>query len=481
MSVGIIQIGQCGNQIGCNIFNDLIYTMKNSSDYLTQLIYDTYFSLSDSYSDKKSGLKANALLIDMEAKVINKVLKQAIKMGFEYAPENAIHKQSGSGNNWANGFFHHGPTVEDSFVETVAKFSENFDYLDTCVMINSLAGGTGSGLGSYLAVLLKDYFPEINLINIAIWPNDSGEVVVNSYNTLFSISENYKVSDMMTLINNQEIFDICKNIYNLKKISFEDLNEIISHHIINMLVPAKYDNNNISNKSINNSFITSKNPPNSSSLFLPPFTSFSFPSSLLYFLCSDPHFKFTHIISTPEVPKENLKFSNFSWNSLSKRGLQMVKTGTSEAKIDWNIFKNDDENNEFAKKTRKIVEIFRGKKADEIVAEGNINSGLKNFKGNREINNPNDVSILKDYCNENNIKVMTFKDNNILNDYEKHLTLLSNSNLYCNKIRSCLNKAYEMFEYNAFVHQYQKYGLEKGDFMDAFAFCEQIIYDYNKT
>ena len=40
---------------------------------------------------------------------------------------------------------------------------------------------------------MKDYFPEINLLNIAVWPNDSGEVVVNSYNTLLSICENYKV------------------------------------------------------------------------------------------------------------------------------------------------------------------------------------------------------------------------------------------------------------------------------------------------
>ena len=125
MSVGLIQIGQCGNQIGFNIFNNLINEMKKSSECLTQIILDTYFTISDN-----NKLYSNALLIDMEAKVIEKCTKNAISNGWNYSKENIIHKQSGSGNNWANGFFHHGPTVENQFVETLSSFSEKFDYLD---------------------------------------------------------------------------------------------------------------------------------------------------------------------------------------------------------------------------------------------------------------------------------------------------------------------------------------------------------------
>lgn len=70
MSTCIIQIGQCGNQIGYNIFNNLITQMKKSSECLTQIISDTYFTISE--DDK---LYSNALLIDMEAKVIEKCIK----------------------------------------------------------------------------------------------------------------------------------------------------------------------------------------------------------------------------------------------------------------------------------------------------------------------------------------------------------------------------------------------------------------------
>ncbi len=60
MSVGIIQIGQCGNQIGLNIFTNLLEEMKNSSEYISQLIADAYFTIS-----KSCQFQANSLLIDM--------------------------------------------------------------------------------------------------------------------------------------------------------------------------------------------------------------------------------------------------------------------------------------------------------------------------------------------------------------------------------------------------------------------------------
>ena len=453
MSVGIIQIGQCGNQIGLNIFNNLIEEMKNSSEYLSQLICDSYFTIS-----KTNKFQANSLLIDMESKVIDKCLKISEKNGWNYIQDNVIHKQSGSGNNWANGFFYHGPSVEKAFVETLSKFSEKFDSLDSCIIINSLAGGTGSGLGSYLAVLMKDYFPEINLLNIAIWPNDSGEVVVNSYNTILSISENYKVSDLMTVINNQEIFDICKNIYKLKKIGFENLNSIISKHLINMMIPPAYN--------IDNSFKSKTYRIN------------SFISDIIYFLGMNPKLKFNQIISTPEVPPENLQFTNDSWNSLSKRGLQILKTGSNESKIDWSPFSTTKIN------VNSIIEIYRGKNVENMVDDTNNinNSAINKYKGKNNkldnINNMNDIGCLKNFCMNSNIRESRYKDEHNINNYDKHLTILANSGLYCKNIENCLSKAYEMYEYNAFIHQYEKYGLEKGDFVEAFSFCEQIIHDY---
>ncbi len=42
----------------------------------------------------------------------------------------------------------------------------------------------------------------------------------------------------MTVINNQEIFDICKDIHKIKTIGFDNLNQIISNHIISSILPV---------------------------------------------------------------------------------------------------------------------------------------------------------------------------------------------------------------------------------------------------
>lgn len=70
MSTCLFQIGQCGNQIGCKVFNSLIDEMLNSSECQAQLISDNFFTI-----DQNDKLCANGMLIDMEAKVIEKCLK----------------------------------------------------------------------------------------------------------------------------------------------------------------------------------------------------------------------------------------------------------------------------------------------------------------------------------------------------------------------------------------------------------------------
>jgi tubulin delta len=58
-------------------------------------------------------------------------------------------------------------------------------------MIQSLAGGTGSGVGTYLLDCLKEEFSDLNILNCAIVPHQTGEVILQSYNCVNSISHIY--------------------------------------------------------------------------------------------------------------------------------------------------------------------------------------------------------------------------------------------------------------------------------------------------
>lgn len=66
---------------------------------------------------------------------------------------------SGAGNNWAHGHHYYGPQYGDQIMELVRMEAEQCDSLQGFLMLHSLGGGTGSGLGSYLLGRLEVLHP----------------------------------------------------------------------------------------------------------------------------------------------------------------------------------------------------------------------------------------------------------------------------------------------------------------------------------
>jgi len=57
------------------------------------------------------------------------------------------------------------------------------------MLLHSIAGGTGSGVGSFLLERLNDRFPKKLIQTYSIFPDtqNSGDVVVQPYNSLLSM------------------------------------------------------------------------------------------------------------------------------------------------------------------------------------------------------------------------------------------------------------------------------------------------------
>ena len=68
MAFPIIQLGQCGNQIGANFF-DIMYDQGTRASPGHQSMLETFFQPSET-----KNWKAKAFQIDMEPKVVNKNL-----------------------------------------------------------------------------------------------------------------------------------------------------------------------------------------------------------------------------------------------------------------------------------------------------------------------------------------------------------------------------------------------------------------------
>lgn len=56
------------------------------------------------------------------------------------------------------------------------------------MLLHSIAGGTGSGMGSYLLERLNDRFPKKLIQTYSIFPeHESSDVIVHPYNSLLSM------------------------------------------------------------------------------------------------------------------------------------------------------------------------------------------------------------------------------------------------------------------------------------------------------
>lgn len=60
--------------------------------------------------------------------------------------------------------------------ELVRREVERCDRLSGLMAVMSVAGGTGSGVGTYLTQRLRDAYPRSFILNHLTWPYGSGEV-----------------------------------------------------------------------------------------------------------------------------------------------------------------------------------------------------------------------------------------------------------------------------------------------------------------
>ncbi|KXZ56936.1 UNI3 protein [Gonium pectorale] len=234
MPVITLQLGQCGNQLGSSFFGALA-TEFSSYDYGTEAVHEYY------RPGEGATYTARAVLIDMEPKVVAGARSAAASSGswWRYPASGYLVQQSGSGNNWAQGFHGYGPSVRDAALELVRREVEAADSLTGFLLLQSMAGGTGAGLGTYVAEALRDEYHSSFVTNCCVWPYESGEVIVQPYNTLFTLSHLADVSDGIILLENEALHRTAARGLGIARPSFGDMNGIAARALSSVLLPSQ--------------------------------------------------------------------------------------------------------------------------------------------------------------------------------------------------------------------------------------------------
>lgn len=166
-----------------------------------------------------------------------------------YNPENFYVGKNGvgAGNNWGDGY-QTGESVCEDIMEMIDREADGSDSLEVrklehtlediwsadyrkgFMMLHSIAGGTGSGLGSFLLERLNDRFPKKIIQTYSVFPDttNAGDVVVHPYNSMLAMRRLTQNADSVVVLDNGALSHIAADRLHVQEPSLVQTNQLVS-------------------------------------------------------------------------------------------------------------------------------------------------------------------------------------------------------------------------------------------------------------
>ena len=362
----------------------------------------------------------------------------------------------GSGNNWACGY-RNGSLAEEAILNSLRWQLEHADRVDTILPILSLAGGTGkekdekpfkwdlflslsregSGLGAYIVECVRDELPRSFLLTTIVVPYTSGEVVVQNYNSLLTLSHLYHSADALFVFENDILQQYAKKLVSCSGLdrptNIHDMNNILTRHLCSFLQPVSQPSSPICE--INH---------------------------LLESLLPHSFYKLLTLRCVPQLSDQALDFSTYKWSSLIKTLSQMyINNSYLDEGLNWSL-------KPWQTRTKSIANVFLARSYDK----DGIEQDLKQY-----FDHPSFYSSF--VSSSNSYALFNYRDKSYLN-YEKYLSFVSNCQTPVSALDRIVTKSWQLFGQKAYLHHYFKYDVDEQAFLNGFVQIEQVIKSYQQ-
>ncbi|KAK4483399.1 hypothetical protein RD792_010585 [Penstemon davidsonii] len=226
-----LQVGQCGNQIGMEFWKQLCLEHGISKDGILEDFAtqggdrkDVFF-----YQADDQHYIPRALLMDLEPRVINGIQNGEYRNLYNHENVFIADHGGGAGNNWASGY-HQGKQYEEDLMDMIDREADGSDSLEGFVLCHSIAGGTGSGMGSYLLETLNDRYSKKLVQTYSVFPNqnETSDVVVQPYNSLLTLKRLTLNADCVVVLDNTSLNRIAVERLHITTPTFAQTNSLVS-------------------------------------------------------------------------------------------------------------------------------------------------------------------------------------------------------------------------------------------------------------
>lgn len=405
-----INLGQAGVQLSESIWDKFTnYTEPHNQNILFR-------------ETSNKPISPRCIIADLDPETINSLKLSTNRLSFN--DSNLISGSADSSNIYSKANLTLGKVLIDQLTERLRHESEHCDSLQGFIITHSVGGGTGSGLNPLLLEELNDHYDVKARINLTIFPSACiSPVILEPYNTVLGLDGLKELCDACFIQPNQILFDICKQKLGMKKILYEDINELVAHSLYSIIGSAVNGGSlNLSlNELVENLVMGNKK-----------------------FLTNN----LSHIIQCKDESIEDSSVSQIT-QEIFDPVFNVDKNGTETF---------------FA-----ACLMFKGNVVPQDVRLAGIRAKEKMKFGKQ--------GLVKDWVGFDDTKVIHKQ----AGCYSKSVCLIKNSTDVCGGFDEICQKFDSLFKRRAYVHWYIKEGLSEEAFHTSRNSIQEIIQDYKKT
>jgi len=246
-----LHVGQCGCQIGKECWElfaaEHHINKKGMRTGSAEFGHTSIMSNQDDcdvfFKEVESGQRVpRCIYMDLEPNVIDEISSGPWRR--MYNKEFMISGEEDASNNFARGKYTVGDQLFDNQVEKkVLRMVESCGNIQGFLLFSSVGGGTGSGFGSRLLEHLCDKFgKKIPRIAFSVFPSPQiSTCIVEPYNSCLSMPSLLDFSEVCVCLDNEAIYNICKQTLKIPKPSYVNLNRLVSQVISSLTASLRFE------------------------------------------------------------------------------------------------------------------------------------------------------------------------------------------------------------------------------------------------
>ncbi|VDK29577.1 unnamed protein product [Dibothriocephalus latus] len=171
--------------------------------------------------------------------------KDEIRTGYYrqlFHPEQLISGKEDAANNYARGFYTVGEQMIELTMDRIRKVMDTCSMPQGFLIFHSLGGGTGSGFASLLISRLSEDYRKRTKIELVVYPAPRlASAVVEPYNSVLTTHTCIELSEVVFLMDNEAVWEICRRNLDIRRPSFTNINRILAQVISSLTAALRFD------------------------------------------------------------------------------------------------------------------------------------------------------------------------------------------------------------------------------------------------